>query len=367
MATAVVDRARPRSAALDAGGPVQWFMRISVIVAVLAIPAVHILHGDKFAQLASQAVIYGIVGLSLNVLIGYLGQLSLGHQGFVGVGALFAAYVSTVGGLPFFVCLAVGALTGAVAALLLGLVALRITGLYLALVTLVFGITLQDSLFEIKVFSNGGAGQPANRPSFLLENRKYFLVCLAALVLIFYLDRRLTSSKGGRALLAIKENERVAEAFGINVTGYKLLAFTFSGATAGLGGALLAFNVQQFNGSNFSFVLALTFVIATVVGGTGSRVGVIVGAVLFTGLTPVFTDHVLPHVRSLFGPLQEDASAVPQLIGAALLLLTLVQFPGGLAQQFRPLLDWLSGKRFDLHAGRDSGPGEAVEGSSVRA
>lgn len=366
MAAAVLGRARPRSGVLDAGGPVQWFLRVSVIVAVLAYPAAHILRGEKFAQLASQAVIYSVVGLSLNVLIGYLGQLSLGHQGFVGVGALFAAYAAAVGGLPFFVCLAIGALTGAVAALLLGLVALRITGLYLALVTLVFGLTLQDSLFQVGKFTNGGAGQPANRPSFLLENRKFFLVCLVALALVFYLDRRLTSSKGGRALLAIKENERVAEAFGVNVTGYKLLAFTFSGAAAGLGGALLAYNVQQFNGENFNFVLALTFVIITVVGGAGSRVGVIISAALFTALTPVFTNELLPHVRSVFGPLQDDAAAVPQLIGAALLLLTLVQFPGGLAQQLRPLLDWLSGKPFNPHAGRHSGPG-VVEGSNVRA
>jgi len=366
MATAVLGRARPRSGVLDTGGPVQWFLRISVIVGVLVYPALQILHNEKFAQLASQAVIYGIVGLSLNVLIGYLGQLSLGHQGFVGIGALFAAYVSTVGGLPFFVCLAMGALTGAVAALLLGLVALRITGLYLALVTLVFGITLQDSLFEVGALTNKGAGQPANRPSFLLENRTYFLVCLGALALVFYLDRRLTSSKGGRALLAIKENERVAEAFGVNVTAYKLLAFTFSGAAAGLGGSLLAFNTQQFNANSYGFPLALTFVIATVVGGTGSRVGVIIGAVLFTALTPFFTDHALPHFRSLFGPLQDDAIAVPQLIGAALLLLTLVQFPGGLGQQLRPWLDWLSGKRFNVHADKEASPG-AVEGSSVRA
>ncbi len=366
MATAVLGRSHPQMDVMGAGGPVQWTLRISILVALLWYPVTHIAAGAGFALQASQAAIYAIVGLSLNVLIGYLGQLSLGHQGFVGAGALFAAYSASVQGFPFFVCLGIGVVTSGLIALLVGLVALRITGLYLSLVTLVFGLTLQATLFAVGFLTNNGAGQPSNRPMWLNNhNDRYFLLCVAFLAVVFYLDRRLTNSKAGRAVAAVKENERVAEAFGVNVTAYKLLAFTFSGATAGLAGALLAFNVQQFNAETYNFQLALTFVIIAVIGGA-SRVGIIISAIFFAALTPVLNDHGLKHVKSLFGPFQDKVSAFPGLIGALLLIITLVTAPGGLAESLKPVFDWFSGKRFSVHHAKESGPG-AVEGSSVRA
>lgn len=369
-ATAEVARAtavrRQGAGNLSTGGIVA---RVSVLVLLAVLVINYVFSGGTQAQYAAQAASYGMVALSLNVLIGYIGQLSLGHQGLVGVGACLAAYVSSVQGFPFFVSLAVGTVVGGLVAFLVGLVALRITGLYLALVTLVFGLTLESSVFEVPFLSNGGAGQPALRPSYLpaSDNRAFVLVCIAGLGLVFYLDRRLTSSKGGRALLALKENERVAEAFGVNVTAYKLLAFVFSGATAGLAGSLLVFNTQQFVGINYSFTLALTFVIMTVVGGTGSRVGVILGGTLYVALNPLFEHYVVPLIDGLGGPFTQSSKALPSLFGALLLLLTLAKFPGGIAQQLKPVLDWLSFKPFDIHASKNaSGPG-AVEGSSVRA
>ncbi len=305
--------------------------------------------GATVAGYATVAAIYVVIGLSVNVILGYTGQLSLGHQGLVGAGALLAAYVSTAHGAPFAVALLFGAASGAVSALVVGFVALRISGLYLSLVTLVFGVTLQQSLFEVNALTGGGAGEPANRPSFLLSNSRMFLVCVAIAVATIVVDYRLTRSKAGRALQAIKSDERVAASMGINVVGYKLFAFVLSGLLAGLAGALYAFSSQEFNGSDYSFNLAIIFVLMTVVGGVGSPAGVIVGSIFFALL-----NSLLPTLRPfvwfahLF-PTQTSANILqfgPGFVGALLLLLTLTFNPGGIAQQIAPVARWLTGGRW---------------------
>lgn len=308
---------------------------------------------------ATLAAIYAMVGLSLNILIGYTGQLSLGHQGFLGAGALTAAYVQTAQGQPFAVALVSSVVVGALVALLLGFVALRITGLYLALITLVFGLTLQDSLFQVPSLTQGGAGQPADRPPFIESLNRFYLFCLALVVVVLYVDRRLTSSKTGRALLAIKENERVAAAFGINVTFYKLVGFVLSGAIAGLAGGVFAYNSQSFNGNDYDFLMALTFVLMTVVGGAGSRAGVVAAAAFFA-----FLDFGLEKLGWLHF-LGEREQFAPEVIGALLLIMTLIFQPRGMATGIDPIVRWVTGKKFDMH-GHEAGPA-AVEGSSVRA
>jgi branched-chain amino acid transport system permease protein len=361
-------------------GPIRWLPRALVVALLLYVFLWRIPQDDGgAAAVAADACIYAIVGLSLNILIGYTGQLSLGHNGFFGIGAFAAAYALTVQQVPFALTFVVAGLTGAAFALLMGLVALRITGLYLALITLVFGLTLEESLFELSWLTNAGAGQPADRPEWLFDDANFFYFCLAFLLVAVYLDYRLLKSKTGRALLALKENERVAEAFGINVTAFKLIAFVLSGTLAGVAGALLAYRIGIVTASGLGFNLALTFVLMTVVGGLGSRLGVILGAALFASLSFILEKTWMHTVQQwivdlLSGGSTGTAANIEQFsvgfLGALGLLLTLVQFPGGLAQQNKAYFDWLAGKPFSvhtlLHPGKEAGPG-AVEGSSVRA
>ena len=319
----------------------------AVVAAVLFFGLVN----SSTAAYATTAAIYVLVGLSLNVILGYTGQMSLGHQGLMGSGALFAAYLSTAHSLPFAVCLVVAGVAGAVFALVIGVVALRIRGLYLALVTLVVGITLQTSLFEVPAITGGGAGEPANRPNLLLANDRYYFVCVAVVVAVWYIDSRLTGSKAGRALLTIKEDERVAAAFGINVVGYKLLAFVLSGAIAGVAGGLFAFSSEQFNGNDFSFLLALTFVLMTVVGGAGSRPGVAAGSALFAVLQTFLSNFSLfKDFCNLFpGAWANNLLQFgPNLIAALLLLVTLAVNPRGIAGQLDPVVAWMRGGPFRL-------------------
>jgi branched-chain amino acid transport system permease protein len=382
-----------------------WTARMALVVATAAVVllAPFYLH-DRVVELAA-APIYAIIALSLNVLIGYTGTISLGHQAFVGIGAFTTAYVVGQHHQPFLLGIAVAAALGAVQALLLGGLALRISGLYFSLITLSYGVLAQESLFNIKSLTGGGAGATAPIPTPI---RTYFYICLGFLALVLYADWRLMRSKGGRALLALRENPRVAQTFGIDVKLYTLVGFMVSGVFAGIGGALLAHRDEVVNSVGFDFRLALLFVLMTVVGGLRSRTGIVIGASLFALLkmlvevVPGFErslarwDLTLPVLVLLVGaglvyqgvrkgnryallgggvlallavlvlspvtvPFLEDRLAeIPVLtperasgvVGPVMLLLVLTRLPGGIGQLVRPIQRWVAGHRFDWASGR---------------
>lgn len=297
------------------------------------------------------ALIYVMVGLSVNILMGYLGQISLGHQAFVGVGSFTAALMASKANAPFLLTLVGAGVIGALAAFLLGLVALRLKGLYLALITLAYGSVAQNTIFNTPSITGAGAGVEAIRPSFIEGDRAFVYFCMAIVAIVIYVDWRLVKSKAGRAIFAIRENELAAASFGINVTAYKLIAFVISGIIAGIAGAMFGYYVQSVDAGNYDFALALTFVLMVVVGGLGSRVGVFIGSAFFALLELLL--HAL--FGSGFGKWLLDLPVLggafqsmelyPQVIGAVLLLLTLTLYPGGIAQQIKPLTGWLGGKR----------------------
>ncbi|MGH2705883.1 MAG: branched-chain amino acid ABC transporter permease [Actinomycetota bacterium] len=311
--------------------------RLAVIAAlllpILAVPA--LLPGYQADRL-SLAAVYAVIGLSLNILMGYTGQISLGHQAFVGVGAFAAAYLTTARGIPFVASVPLAGLIGALTAALMGLVALRIRGLYLALVTLAYGAVAERSIFSIRELTGGGAGMPAPRPAVVRSDSAFAYVCLAVLAVLLVVDWRMLRTKFGRALLALKSDERVAASFGIDPALYRVGAFTLSGAFAGIGGGLLAFKNEHVVAQDFTFAAALTFVLMVILGGLGSRVGVVIGSALIAEL-PFLLDSVA------------GATGVAELIvlkiaiSGALLLAVVTVFPGGIAQQLRPVTRWLSG------------------------
>lgn len=299
---------------------------------------------DFHSQRWSLAVIFAIAALSLNVLIGYAGQISLGHQGFLGVGAFVAAYMVSARGQSFWVGLAAGALSGAVASALMGVVALRVRGLYLALVTLAYGRMAQESLFNLSIFGRG-AGVEAPRPSGFETDRAFYYLCLMVLAVVLYLNWRFVKSKAGRAVTAIRENEQVAASYGVPVARYKLLAFVLSGVFVGLAGSLYAFRNTRIDSQNLDFSLALFLVIITVVGGLRSPIGIVIWAALFQLLPDYLAD--------TFG---NKAPFFALFVGASLLVVILVFFPGGVGQLLRPVTRWMGGGPF-----KGSGEAEYVE------
>lgn len=354
----------------------RWVARAVAGLPVAALVLLLPMKSDSFGHVAAYAAIFVMVGLSMNVLTGYTGQISLGHQAFVGLGALTAANVVHTGivsadPFTFGIGMVCAAAAAAGAALLLGAVALRIRGLYLALVTLIFGSVFADTIFTLPSINGHDAGVSAYRPDALATEYRYYLFSLAMVAVCIYLDVWVRRSKVGRGLVALRENELVASAYGVNVLGYKLIGFTISGAMAGLAGGVFAFWEQGFSDKDFlavpGFNLAITFVVMVVVGGLGNRVGVIAAAVFFALVSPLspfllwFAD--LTHWGTFYG---NNRYYISNVIGAVLLLQTVIVNPGGLGQVLRPFTRWFAGHRFELHDADGAGIG-AMEGSSVRA
>lgn len=330
-----------------------------IVAAMLLAPIV--LDSTKASWL-SFGIIYAIVGLSVNVLMGYAGQVSLGHQAFVGVGAFTSSIMIAKADMPFIIAVLASAATGAVSAAALGFVALRLKGLYLALITLAYGEIAERVIFATPAITGGGAGSPAPRPQgfhcipaegqifdptkFSCQ-KSYVYLTYFFLAALLFIDWRLVKSKAGRAIFALRENEIAAASFGINVVAYKLMAFIISGAFAGVAGSLFAHWKGNVVSGEFDFRLALTFVLMTAVGGLGSRAGVIMASMFF----------------AIF-PLAANALTIWVLIiGPLLLLITLALYPGGMGQQLRPITEWLRGKPFSMK--RDSG-GIQAGGAGVR-
>lgn len=321
----------------------------------------------------SMAAIFAIVGLSLNVLIGYAGTISFGHQAFVGIGAFTAAYIVVDLKLDFWLAVPIAAIIGGLQAAALGGVSLRVSGLYFALVTFAYGAFAEQTLFNITELTGGEAGKTVERPLGFEDASAYYYLCVGFLALVLWLDWRLTRTKGGRALQALRENPRVASSYGVNVKAYTVLAFVTSGVFAAIAGALMAHNQQLIVPQSFSFQLGLVFILMTVVGGLRNRTGVVLGGVVFALLDDGFLIKILPDMEFLpnwlrIGWLIEDGLGlplefIPFVIGPILLILTITLFPGGIGEQVAPIKEWLLGRRFNRHAGKV----REVEVTDVRA
>jgi branched-chain amino acid transport system permease protein len=407
------DTFRPSAAGWAARGLVLGV----VAFVVLLLPYLILDKGDFDAMCT--AVVFAIFGISLNVLLGYTGTISLGHQAFIGIGAFSSAYVVSVWHQPFLLGVAGAGLVGAVQALLLGGLALRVTGLYFALITLSYGLFAQDTLFGVKTITGGAAGREAPLPTGPSHFIPYYYICLAFLAGVLWVDWRMMKTKGGRALLALRENSRVAATLGVNVKMYLLFGFMVSGVFAGIGGALYAHLNGFVDPTRFDINFAFLLVLMTVAGGLRNRSGIVIASAI-TALMDLFIrkipgaqhrlqdlEHTIPWVAILVGAallgvgvyrkryVMVGIGAALAVLGIAILspaevpliepqirqwpaltagtfrllllplivMVTLITAPGGLGQQIRPIQHWLAGHRFDPHVGHV----EEVEVSDVRA
>lgn len=342
--------------------PAGWALRVAVVALALLLVVLYVFHyqQDKSDKLA-EGIVLAIGALSLNVLIGYTGQISLGHQAFIGIGAFTSAYVITQSHQTFYVGLAAGAAVGAIQAVVLGLVALRVRGLYFALVTLAWGFVAENAVFQWRSFTGGGAAQDAPRPGGFTTDRGFMLICVIALTVILLIDWRLVATKAGRALQALRESPQVASSYGVNVRSYTLFAFAVAGMYAGVAGALFASRRLKADAADFQFAfIALPYLIVTVVGGLRRRGGIVV----FALLTVVGGEYLPDLARSVgINYIANNSGLVIQATSAVLAILTLIFQPEGLGTVTAPIGRWLKGERFSMHAG---GGGAGAEGIDVR-
>lgn len=253
--------------------------------------------------------VYVILAVSLNLVVGILGELSLGHAGFMCVGAFSSAFFSKcmVGvmpdGLRFFCALLVGAAVAAVFGILIGIPVLRLRGDYLAIVTLAFGEIIKNLINVFYVGRDGNGFHFSMKDSLSLNlaadgevimngpqgingtpNDSTFLIGVVLVLLTLFIVLNLTHSRDGRAIMSIRDNRIAAESVGINITKYKLMAFTVSAALAGIAGVLYAHNLATLTAlpKNFGYNMSIMILVYVVLGGIGNIRGSMIAAVILT-------------------------------------------------------------------------------------
>ena len=246
---------------------------------------------DYFTHLFTTIAYSTIVVLGLNVLIGFSGQISLGHAGFYGVGAYTTALLSTTLGWSLWITVPSAIVVAGVAGLVLALPAIRTKGLYLAVITIAFGFVV-EILSQRWIDLTGGTMGVYGVPTFSwlgapLKATRYFYVVAAAALALQVGTNRLMGSLWGKTLIAVKDSEDAAAAVGVSVLRWKVLAFVISAAYAGLGGAFFAHQNGYINSDAFTFSTSLFYLVALIVGGLGHRYGPFVGVLVLTLLNQV--------------------------------------------------------------------------------
>ncbi|MBI4728527.1 MAG: branched-chain amino acid ABC transporter ATP-binding protein/permease [Acidobacteria bacterium] len=276
--------------------------------------------------------------MSLSTLVGQAGQMSLGQGAFVGVGAFVALNLaSRHAPLPVAVLGAVAA--GALVAAVTGLPSLRIRGLQVAVTTLAFGVMAEKFLFGQQWFSGGAGGIGVDRPVPFESDRAVYYLAFGALALAYWVDVRVRGTKAGRAFVAVRDGEPRAPSFGVEPGQAKLLAYTVSGAVAGLAGAMFTYVVGRATPSSFNIYLSLNLVVIVIVGGVGSRIGVLASSTFLLALP-----ELLPKT---IGSLNLDPGRRAPLIAAWMLVVILRALPGGLGQ----LLERIGNRLFGARSG----------------
>ncbi|AMO94936.1 branched-chain amino acid transport system / permease component family protein [Collimonas fungivorans] len=266
-------------------------LAVAGILVLLAFPQVF--PNPYYIHLAETILIYAILLFGLDIVVGYTGQVSLGHAGLFGIGSYTTGVLVFKLGWPFLIAapasLAVTAIFGAI----LALPALRVTGPYLAMVTLAFGTIIQILINEMSFLTEGPMGIKLNKPSFFghrLDEVEYFYLVAALMVLSLIVVHRIVKSHLGRAFQALRDSPIASDCMGVSVYRYKVYAFVISAALAGLAGSLYAYSEEYISPNTYNFELTILFLLAVIMGGRKSRTGSLIGALIVVMLPSLLAD-----------------------------------------------------------------------------
>lgn len=313
------------------------WMSIGLIVLFFVLPFAS---GPYFLYVLNMIGIAAIAALGLNILIGFTGQISLGHGAFFGVGAYAGAILATRLGFPFWLSLPAAGLVTALVGMVFGIPSGRLKGLYLTIATLAGQFIIEYILVHWESLTQGTMGITLPAASiFGLEissDRGFFYVIYLCLAAITFMTVNIMRTRFGRAFVAIRDNDRAAEGMGIPIFAYKLLSFAISSFYAGFAGAIWAYYSISITTEPFTLGLSVEYIAMVVIGGLGSIPGAIFGAVFITGLNEILrfiTDAFLNMgISTSFGlnlaALREFA------FGLAIVLFILFE-PKGLAEVWR--------------------------------
>ncbi len=317
------------------------FGRLSVLVGLLILfIVIPLISSNYILYIVNHIGIASISAIGLNILIGYTGQISLGHGAFFGVGAYGAAILSTAAGFPFWLSVICAGLVTAMVGMIFGIPSARLKHLYLTIATLAGQFILQYIFVQWESLTKGPMGIMLPRANlFGLDvkgDRAFYYVIFFCFVIMTWIASNLMRTRYGRAFIAIRDNDRAAEGMGIPIFKYKLLSFAISSFYAGFAGGLSAYYIGSITPEPYTLFLSIEFIAMIIIGGLGSIPGSVFGAVFITLL-----NELLSHTTEFFmniGALTKIALTIAPLrefvFGLAIVLFIIFE-PKGLAEVWR--------------------------------
>jgi len=317
------------------------------VIAVLFVVVAPLLLHDYYLSIINLVLIASVGALGLNILVGYTGQISIGHAAFMSVGAYTAANLAVKAGLPFWITLPAGGLMAALIGAIVGIPSLRIKGLYLAIATLAGQLIIEWTINHVPWISGGAqASIQVPRPALFgyqikTQGQLYFFLMFFA-VLAIAATLNLVRSRIGRAFIAIRDQDIAAEIIGINIFRYKLLSFAISSFYAGVCGVLYTYYLGIANYEQFQIVVSIDYLAMIIIGGLGSVLGSIFGAIFVTML-PIVIRWFMEGFGSLFftqAELPAIISSFRLMLFGGLIIFFLVVEPEGLSRLWRNIRNY---------------------------
>jgi len=292
---------------------------------------------NRFLDLANLIGITLIAATGLNILVGYCGQLSIGHVGFIAAGAFTSAVLTNRFELPFLVGLICAGLVAGLIGLIFGIPSVRVKGFYLAITTIAaqFIIIWIINHWELTGGFMGIKGIYASIGSleFSTDASKFYLIMVIAIISVFF-AKSLARTKVGRAFIAVRDNDLAAEVMGINPFHYKLLAFFIGCFMAGIAGSLLSIYFGSLNAEFFSLKDSILYIGMIIIGGLGTTIGPIFGVVSIRLLDWALTQYAVPWLEGTEALPAGFASGVNPLLFGLVIILFLIREPRGLAHRW---------------------------------
>lgn len=317
------------------------FSRWACVAGIVLVALSPLVLEPYYLNLLIQIGYYGIAALGLNILVGFTGQISLGHSAFFGFGAFACAYLNNTLGIPVWLAIPLAGLWTTAVGMIFGIPAARIKGLYLAIATLASQFILEDFFARADWFSGGAAGALANPFElfgFAFDTDHTFLyVVLAYVVIMYVMAANLMRSRDGRAFVAVRDHYLSAEIMGINLTKYRILSFGISSFYAGVGGALFGIYLGFVSVEAFDILLSIQFLGMIIIGGLGSIAGTLMGTA-FMVLLPEVMEQLVAGVGQVVGDipaLQSGLAYLKQMAIGLAIVLFLIFEPDGLIHRWR--------------------------------
>ena len=319
-------------------------------VALIALIAFPLVSGNPYyIHLVETILIYAIVLFGLDIVVGYTGQVSLGHAGLFGVGAYTAGVLVMKFGLPIYLTLPAAIAVTAGFGALLALPALRVTGPYLAMVTLAFGTIIQILINEMDFLTNGPMGITLTKPQLMghtMTEDEYYWLVVALLIASLVFVHRVLRSHLGRAFEALRGSPVASDCMGVSVYRYKVYAFVISAGLAGLAGGLYAYSEQYISPNTYNFELTVFFLLAIIMGGRKTRTGALLGAAIVVVLPKLLDDlELFRYVSVIFAILVTAVTVVAYRRGKVDLKQAAIPVVGsvalaGLSFVLQSMTDW---------------------------